>query len=271
MQQFLGIARNQIRIALDEQEGALARELKSIMATAAAQGYLRSGRLVKELDRACAAAITKRGVTVWEIVHRCVRVGRIRYSAHLPDELSAFCLPYLKGDVQGLRRRAVIEIRFMALPEITLVDSEAACDIAYRTLQSEIELFCAALSVEPQDLPYLPQTVINMHGPNFGAVQTGANSTANSAVTVSDISTANLRTALDQLKVELINAGSPDAPLILVRESESETAKPVPDKSRLKSLVVGIKACIGGLLETAPKIPTAIEGVKRAIEMLPGS
>jgi len=269
MEQFLNIARDQIAIALDDQQGALNKALSAITSKASAGGYLRSGRLIFELDRACAATISERGATVWRIVHNCITVGRVRFTPQLASTLKAFCRPYLSGTVQGLTNRARQQTEHMGMPPVETHESEAARDMAVRSLDSQIDLFCAALSVEPQDATYQPNTVINMTGTNYGAIQAGAQSTATVTVTTSTVYQDSIRSALDELKKELQALAHADAPMAIIHESEREVAKATPDKARLQSLFGGIKACLSSMIDTAPKIPAAIEGVQRAIAMLP--
>jgi hypothetical protein len=269
MQQFLTIARQQINLALDEQQHELSLELRRIMARASADGYLRSGRLLIELDRACAAAITHRGAKVWDITHRCITTGRVRHTPDLATTLKDFCLPFLAGTVNGLTQRAIRETQHMGMPNVQTRDAENARLRACGTLESEIDLFCAALSVMPQDVTYQPQSVIHVNNSSIANLQTGQGSSATVTQSVSTIQQEQARSALEELKRELIAANQNGSPLFFIEESEDELAKPVPDKSRLKSFAEAIRDCVAGTIETAPKIPAAIEAVQKAIAMLP--
>ena len=270
MQEFLDIAHRQVGIAIDEEQQALAREIKGIKAQASALGYLRSGRLLVELDRACGHAITKRGSIVWELLHRCITIGRIGFSEDLAEELKDFALPYLTDTVDGLTQYAALEAAKMGMPELRLrlQDSEVARKNAQRRLDTEIDLFCGALSKASQDPAIQPQPVINIHGSNVGSVQTGSHSAATATLHCSNIYQERAREALDALRQELLAANQQGAPLFLVSEGKAELAKSEPNKTRLHSIVDSIKACVAGTIETATKIPSAIEGVQKAISLL---
>lgn len=268
MQEFLNIARRQVNIAIDEEQQGIATEIKRIRAQASAQGYLRSGRLIVELDRTCGAAITKRGAKVWEILQDSITKGRVPFSDNLARELKDFALPYMADTVNGLMLHAANEAAGMGKPGMQLTDSSAARDNAQRRLDAEIDLFCGALSKTLQDELYRVHPVINIHGSNVGAVQTGNNSAATVTLHSSNIYQEQARAALDELRKELLAANQEGAPLFLVSEGEMELAKSEPNKTRLHSIIDAIKGCVLGAIENAPKIPTAIEGVQKAIALL---
>lgn len=269
MQGLLDIARRQIAVAISEQDHLITAELGRISSDAAAKGYLRSGRHIVERDRACSEAIKNRAAFVWEILHRCVTNAGVAFTSDMAARLKAFAQPYLANNVGALTLRPNQGMDRMGLGPITPTLSETARENALAWLEAEIDLFCYALSQAPQVSEYKPQPVINIHGSIVGVVQTGDQSTANLKVSAPTIYHESARQALEELKREIQATGQDGGSLFLVDETTAELAKPVPDKTRLASLITAAKSCLTGAIETAPKIPAAIDAVQKAISLLP--
>jgi hypothetical protein len=193
-------------------------------------------------------------------------------SADLAQQLKRFSLPYLGDDVGALTLRVNQGMEPRGLKPIPPTISERARDNARSWLESEIDLFCHVLSQAPQHAEYKPQPVINIHGSTVGAVQTGDQSTATVRIIAPTASyDAAARHALEELKREIqaVGQGQDSASLFLIEASSAELDKPMPDKSRLASLIAATKSCLAGVIDTAPKIPAAIEAVQKAISLLP--
>ncbi|QOY94078.1 hypothetical protein IM543_21680 [Massilia sp. UMI-21] len=187
------------------------------------------------------------------------------YSPDLAEKLKLFSTPYLRGTAGGLTERAARESRI----GVQARDSEAARVRAVATLEAEIELFCAVLSRAPQPAQYQPPHVINIPGSSVADLQTGNHSSA----TLTNVSVSSqhsdVAAAVAALKAELHAADVEGAPIFLVQEAEAELTKVAPQRSRLKGFVDAIGSCASGAINVGTKLPDAVEGAKRAIEILP--
>lgn len=265
MDELLKIARRQIDVFIDTQiEEDLPRGFMQVRRASNDISFMRSSRYILELDRVCAQLVEERGIAVWEIVQRCISTGGIEYSPSLAEDLKRFASPYLTGDVGGLTARAAQESDKNYAP----TGSESSRKRALSTLESEIDLFCTQLLRAPKFTPYQAPQVINIHGSTVANLQTGDHSSASITTYSSSNQYGDITTAVELLKKELITAGAEEPPLVLIQEVESELAQSTPRPARLKSLLTGITSCVSGILDQAPKVPLAIEGVKRALDML---
>lgn len=267
MDDLLNIARRQIGIFINMQ---LAEDMPEAFANVRRSSpdvsFISSSRYLLFLDKACAELIIRRGVAVWEILHRCITNGRVEHSAGLADELKNFAVPFVDGTVGKLVERAK-----ELVPRYAEGSALQGAQIrALKTLESEIDLFCAVLKRESQATPYQPPHVINITSSNVNNLQTGHFSSA----TVTTHTTSNeyhqIASAVGKLKNELEAAGITGPALFLVQETEAELAKPNPKPSRLRSLTDTLSSCATWALDSASKIPEAIDGVKQAISLLPG-
>jgi hypothetical protein len=265
MDDLLSIARRQIDNYIDMQmDKDLPEAFFKVRHSTNDTSFMASSRYILELDRVCAEFIAQRGAAVWEILHRCVTTGRVEFSPGLADVLKKFSAGYLQGSVGGLTEMANNNRR----DKMELRASEAARKRAINQLEAEIDLFCAVLLRAPQVASYQPPHVINITGSTVTTLQTGSHSTA--TVTNSSISHQHdsVAVAVAGLKAELTAAGIEGHPLFLVQEVEAELAKPVPEKSRLKSIADMMSHFVSGAINNAPKVPDAIDAVKRSIELL---
>lgn len=267
MDDLLDIARRQIGTFISKQ---LAEDMPEAFAKVRRSSpdvsFMGSSRYLLFIDKACAELITQRGTATWEILFRCITNGRVEYSAGLAGELKNFASPFLDGTVGSLVDRAK-ELVPRYTEGTSLPGAQAR---ALETLETEIDLFCAALKREPQATPYQPPHVINITGSSVNNLQTGHFSTATVTTHATSHEYHQIISAVGKLKNELEAAGITGPAIFLVEETEAELAKPNPNPSRLKSLTDTLSSCATWALDSASKIPGAIDGVKQAISMFPG-
>lgn len=266
MDDLLSIARRQIDNYIDLQNNEeLPQAFNEARRSSNSISFANSSRFVLVLDKICADFIGQRGAAVWEILHRCVTNGRVSYSPQLAGVLKQFSTPYLQGNVGGLTERA----RSETSKDMELRASESARKRALSVLEAEIDLFCAVLLRAPQATIYQPPHVFNITGSTVTNLQTGHQSVATVSTVSNTYQTDAITTAIADLKLELASAKIDGPSLFLVQEVEAELKKPAPEKSRLKSLVEAMGNCAAGFINYAPKVPDAIEAVKRTIDSMP--
>lgn len=267
MNDLLVIARRQIDNYIDLQiNEKLPQAFNEARRSSNSIGFAMSSGFVLALDTICADFIGQRGAAVWEILHRCITNGRVEFSPQLASLLKEFSTPYLQGNVGGLTERANSETRM----EMDLHASESARKRALSILEAEIDLFCAVLLRAPQATIYQPPHVINISGSTVTNLQTGHQSVATVTAISATYQTDSIANAIADLKLELTSAKIDGPPLFLIQEAEAELKKSGPEKSRLKSLMETMSSCVAGLINYAPKVPDAIEAVKRTIDLMPG-
>ncbi|MBD8531506.1 MULTISPECIES: hypothetical protein [unclassified Massilia] len=266
MEDLLAIAGRQIDTFLDVQTNdEFYREVDKVRRSSDSISFVRSSRYPIALDAACAGLITRCGAGIWEIVHRCITTGRVEFTPSLSEQLKNFTKPYLEGVVRSLTERTSQAANGIFQPTA----SEVARVRAVANLETEIDLFCAVLSRVPQPAQYQPPHIINIHGSSVASLQTGNHASANVTTLTVGSRHIDVAAALAQLKAELIAAKVDGTPMFLVQEAEAELAKTPPQQSRLKGFVNAIGGCVNGMIEVGTKLPGAIEGAKRAIDMLP--
>lgn len=161
MEDLLEIAGRQIDIFIDEQmRDELPLKLLAVRRSSSSVSFVRSSGYVLALDVACGELIKRRGIAIWEILHRCITTGRVDFSPELAKILKNFSTPYLTGTVSGLTQRAQAEANSSFQPD----ESETSRLRTLATLEAEIDLFCAVLARAPQPAQYQPPHVINIHG-----------------------------------------------------------------------------------------------------------
>lgn len=266
MDDLLAIARRQIDNYLDLQfNEELPQAFNEARRSSNSVSFASSSRFVLVLDKICADFISQRGAAVWEILHRCITNGRVAYSPQLAGLLKEFSTPYLQGNVGGLTERAQSETS----KDMDLRASESARKRALNVLEAEIDLFCAVLLRAPQETLYQPPHVIHITGSTVTNLQTGHQSVAIVTAVSTTHQTDAIAAAIADLKLVLASAKIDGPSLFLVQEAEAELKKPVPEKSRLKSLMETMSNCTAGFINNAPKVPDAIEAVKRVIDLMP--
>jgi hypothetical protein len=269
---LLNLAARQIELFISLQQRELPKDLAAVRQSESSLSFVNSSRYRLALDDVCAKAIAKRGAAVWEILHRVITTAHVPYAPALAGQLKVFSLQYLEGNVGGLTERASLEANKndFAVPGR---ESEAARDYARDVLDTEIDHFCIVLARAPQAATYQPPHVINISGGStIASIQTGNFSNATVSMATPSTQQEAVRRALEELMKELkeLHATNQDSvPLLLAEQTQNELAKSTPDRSRLEGFISAIKSCVSGAIGIAPKIPDAIEGVQKAIALLP--
>jgi hypothetical protein len=270
MEEIFRIAAQHIANFINGQMRELPRCLAVVRHSVQDVSFVNSSRYVLALDEVCAEAISKRGVAVWESLHRCIVNGHAKYTDDLASKLKEFSVPYLRDTVGGLTTMAS-EIAARASIPYPGRQSEEARDHALSILETEIDHFCMALASAPQATPYQPPHVINVSGSaSVASIQTGAHSSATVHFQALSQPQIDVAAALDQLKQEIMLLKKDDPSIFLIDETKAAAVAENPNPARLASFFNAAKKCISGALEAAPKIPALIDTIEKGIKMIQG-
>jgi hypothetical protein len=269
MDDLAQIARRQIEIAIAKQQLLTEDAITVVQAEASRRGMLKSSSHLLMIDRACADAIQERAIIVWEIIHRCISSAAVEFSPKLAAELKELALPYFEGAVGGLTTKANETAEKLGLRGGDFLrQAKGAREHARAWMETEIDLFTTVLAKTSPKPHYSPHSIINIMGSQVGSVQTGNNSTTMVTQSTRNPAFADTLAAVRALRTELVAAGtdSPDI-LDLVDSSEAELEKSKPNRSKVSAFFTALTSCLSSVVNTSPKIPAALEGVKKAWEI----
>ena len=222
---------------------------------------------VSQLQEATREELIARCAVGWQILQRVLSDVGLTIDTAIGQELRQLLSQVIEACHSELSKELAkaLPAGLMRFNERFLDDEASAQNARY---EATVDLFVERLRSQAAPQATNSAPIFNFHAP-VGAVMAGANAVANVVQNFTGPESAQLASALHQVKTALVTEGgaiadSRDQVLALIEETTTELAQPRPNGLRVKQLAIGVAMAI----QTAASLAPAYAVLKTALSLV---
>lgn len=255
-----------INVQFDERRNVFLLELSRLKREAAGAGSYRSGNTITKLCDLHSSEISSRAIIAWQSVVRAHQIFGVPLSADLRTDLKNELHQYITQASNELKSSLINEVQSLHLGDNSARAGSAieeAINHNRRKHDIEIDLYVDSLERRTQQAP-VPQQY-NFYG-NIGAVQTGANASANVVQNLGGDDKTALIEALALAREAIRNASElgdtrQTEMIAIANECEEQVNSVQPNNTKLLTLLT----VLGTTVQSIASAPAAYNAMKTAL------
>ena len=268
---FEKVAREQIKLAFDDQDRQFDLDASNLMGKISVRGALQSSMAARAIGQLCGADIRIRGEIALGRLKRVFSMMVIDPTDDLETDLKAFLDELMNAEVAKQKeklnnyptiKRDAARGGASSYQIIGNTEFDGAAEHMFRKMNSEITLYAATINAPTEPaMPGAPSVIIQG---DVGFFQTGTHASMN--ITIDAFQKEQITKALDAVQAGLVGAQDSTTFNVaeikeMVVETNEEVQKEKPNTTKLISMLTGI----AGTIQTTAALRQAYESIKSVL------